>query len=431
MKPEVEPTPERRRRAEIDATLSSCCGFLGEVTLTDSAVIILFAGMLGAGDMLAMISTSLLPLFNGICIIPAAWLATRIGNKRLILRSCTLAAVAYLLAVSAPFFGKGAPAMLITMILLFSLALPGFIAGWFPMVDSFLTRERRTLFFSRMRFSHQLTAVVFLLSVGFAIGKTPSVGQLQSVLLIAAVVFTGRIFFISRIPVFATPKQETPGFREGLLQAIGNKPLAGFSLYLFVLNLASFGTVPLTTIYLKKHLNAPDNVIVIISAMTLSGMLLGYFGVGSIIRRWGVKAALLAFHVAFALVNLALFFVSTGSTLTYTLIAALLFVYSFAVAAASVVSSSEMMALAAPGNKTLAMAFCGAFFYGGSGLSRLVSSLIMGSGMLAPEWRLGTMAVCHYQTLYLVYTAAIVLAAVFLVMVPAIFPRREDVYDVH
>ena len=38
-----------RLRAERLATLSSCCGFLGETVLTDSAVILLFAGMLGAG----------------------------------------------------------------------------------------------------------------------------------------------------------------------------------------------------------------------------------------------------------------------------------------------------------------------------------------------------------------------------------------------
>ena len=39
-----------RLRAERLATASSCCGFLGEVMLTDSAVIILFAGMLGVAS---------------------------------------------------------------------------------------------------------------------------------------------------------------------------------------------------------------------------------------------------------------------------------------------------------------------------------------------------------------------------------------------
>ena len=60
------------RSAERLAVLSSCCGFPGEVVLTDSAVVILFAGMLGAGDMLSLLTTSFLPFFNGLCMIPMA-----------------------------------------------------------------------------------------------------------------------------------------------------------------------------------------------------------------------------------------------------------------------------------------------------------------------------------------------------------------------
>ena len=64
-----------RRKSEWKAILSSCCGFTGEVALTDSAVILLFAAGLGAGDELAMLTTSLLPLFNGLLLIPMAALA--------------------------------------------------------------------------------------------------------------------------------------------------------------------------------------------------------------------------------------------------------------------------------------------------------------------------------------------------------------------
>jgi len=41
------------------------------------------------------------------------------------------------------------------------------------------------------------------------------------------------------------------------------------------------------------------------------------------------------------------------------------------------------------------------------------------------------MKICHYQTLFLLYAVAIVFAAIFLVVVPAIFPKGEYVYDVH
>ena len=77
------------------------------------------------------------------------------------------------------------------------------------------------------------------------------------------------------------------------------------------------------------------------------------------------------------------------------------------------------------------MAFCGTFYYGGSGLSRLISSLVLGSGLLAPHWSIGSMRICHSQTLFLVYSVMIVFAAMFLVVVPAVFPKGEYVYDVH
>ncbi len=431
MKEPIEPTEALRRSAETNATLSSCCGVLGEVTLTDSAVIILFAGMLGAGDMLSLITTSVLPLLNGICVIPMAWLALRMGAKRLIMRSCTLASAAYFLAVAAPWCGTWAPAVLLLGITLCALFLTGFIAGWFPMVDSFLEKERRTLFFGRMRFSHQLTAVVFLFIVGLAIGKTPPIWALQLVLFIAAIIFVGRPVFIARIPIFTTQKREKIGFKAGLAGAIANKPLLGFSIYFFVLNLASYGTVPLTLLYLKRQLAAPDNVTVIISAMALLGMLLGYLCVGRIIKHLGTRSALLAFHAVFALVNLGLFFIGSGNLHTYVTIGALLAVYTFTVASASIVASTEMMSLASQGNKTMSMAFCGAFSCSGAGLSRLLASLVLGCGLLATEWQLGAMQLCHYQTLFLLFTAGIVFAAVFLLIVPAIFPRGEYIYDAH
>jgi len=285
----IIPTLEKRRAAEKSATLSACCGAIGDVTLTDSAIIILYAGMLGAGDMFSMITTSLLPLFNGICIIPMAWVAKKVGTKRLILRVCTMSAVAYLLIVFSPFFGTRTVAVLIGMLIFFAVCQTGYVAGWFPMLDSFILKERRSAYLGSMCFSWQLSSVIFILLVGFAIGKTPSVWKLQMALLVGAIIYMGRILFISRIPVFAEQKQETMGFKEGLMTAIGNKSLVGYSAYLFVLNLAAYGTIPLSIIYLKKYLHAPDNIIVIISAMSFAGMLLGSLFAGRIIKKWGIK----------------------------------------------------------------------------------------------------------------------------------------------
>lgn len=230
----------------------------------------------------------------------------------MILTACILASASYFAAASAPWFGAWSVTVLITAILCFALSLTGFIAGWFPLLDTFLTRERRTGFFCSMRFCHQLTATLFLFAVGAAIGGQPSAGTLQGVLFLAAIIFTGRAAAIARIPDFRIPERGTAGFRTGLARAIGNKALTGFSTYLFVLNLAAFGTVPLMILCLKNQLGAPDNVIVFISGAALSGMLAGYLCAGKLLRLAGPRRFYPLFHALFFAVNFMLFFIGRG-----------------------------------------------------------------------------------------------------------------------
>ena len=257
-------------------------------------------------------------------------------------------------------------------------------------------------------------SVAFLFVVGLVVGKQPQVQQLQAVLFISAVIFLGRMLFISRIPASAATAGECPRFRKGFSAAVTNKPLAKFSLYMFALNLSVYGIVPLALLCLKRQLHAPDNVTIIISSVALAGMLLGYSGVGRLIRRWRVKGVLLALHVAFALASLALCSIGTGNAFTYFLIALLLLLHNFAVAAASIVASSEMLALSTQGNKTMDLAFCGALFYGGQGLSRLFSSLLLGAGNAATKWHMGGFTVSRYQLGFLLCAVSVTLTALLL-----------------
>ena len=428
MKTPVVPTPELRRKAERDTILSACCGALGDVTLTDSAVIILFAAMMGAGDMFSMLTTAVMPFMNGLLLIPAAYAATRIGMYRLITWACAISALGYFLIVATPFFGSWGVAIMITTLTLFSILHTGYVACWFPILDTILTPERRGAYLSKMRFLWQLSSVVFLFLVGKMLPREPLMWQLQLALLAAAVIFSGRAFFLSRVPVFVLEKKEKFGFRDGLATALGNKALTGYSSYLFILNLAAYGTIPLSVLYLKNYLKAPDNVIVMISAVTFGGMLIGSLFAGKIIKKIGIKTTLLLIHGTFWAVNFALFFIGEGNNVTYAIITFLMLLYCFTYATANVATTSEMMALATPGNKTMAMAVCGSFAAAGGGLSRGISSLILGAGILAPRWSAGSMKFCHYQTLFLVYAVCILFAAMLLIIVPAVVPKGKYSY---
>ncbi len=414
--------------AEQAAIASSCCGVTGEITLTDSAIIILFASALGAGDMLSLITTSALPLFNGLLIIPAAYFITRIGRLKLIGWSCTLAAAAYLMAASAPFFGDAAMPVLIGMILLFALSLPGFIAGWFPLLDTFLPATHRTAFLGRMRFLHQLTAIAFLFVVSLVIGSTPPVPVLQGVLYAGAVIFIGRIVFIARIPHFPDAHREVQ-WKHGLAAAARNRALTVFSIYQFILNLLIYGTIPVAMLYLKKSLEVPDNVIVFISGAALGGMLLGYLAAGHLRKHFSLRTLFLAMHLIPIPVNMVLFLTRQPDIAGLTVLTAMLMIAGFVVAVSSILCSAEMMALAKPGNKTMAMAWSGAFFYCGYGFSRLLASFFLGNSTLSATRLFGDFAVTGYQMLFFSYAILLLPALFVLFRIPAVCVANEPIPD--
>ncbi|MDD3885896.1 MAG: hypothetical protein PHI35_03380 [Victivallaceae bacterium] len=434
----AESTPAARRRAEKFSIASACCTAMGDVPFVDAAIIIIYANMLGATDMFSMITTSLSPLMIGVFSIAAACFAQHGNYQATIIKVTAISLLLFGLIVMAPWFGGGAVAVLIVALTIFSMCHTIYVNAWFPMLSTFVTDERRCGYFGAMRFSWQLASALFLLVVGFLIGKNPPISAIQLVMLAAMGIFTMKLFFIAKIPRFEkndlSSMRQTMGIRAGLSAAVENKPLTGFAAYSFILNLAAYGTIPLTTLYLKKWLNAPDNIIVFISSVTLGGMLAGSFCAAPIIRRIGIRNTLLAVHISYAAVNVSLFLLGRGSmpeNLLFCFIALALFLFSFMFACSDIAGTSEMMVLSAVGNKVMAMAFFTSFNYMGRGMSRLLTSLIIGSGALATVWQLGGMDFCYYQTLFLVYAACVIFAAALLVVVPAIFPKGEFIYHPH
>jgi Na+/melibiose symporter-like transporter len=302
-----------------------------------------------------------------------------------------------------------------------------YAAAWFPFLDEFLPKKDRSNFFGILRFSWQSCCVVFFFLCGLIMGKTPDLRILQAIIIITAVALLGRAYFVNRIKIKET-ERKTLNFRKGLEMVLANKPLVGFSVYLAFLYLSAQGTVPLTFIYLKKHLNTPDNIVVIVSSMALAGTIIGFFCAGPIISRVGIKKMLLSVHMTFAMVNFLLFAFSRPGMFSLYIITGLMVVYGFFIAISSVAVSSEMMALANPENKALAMAFCVSMYSAGIGGARFLSSLIIGSGILSPEWFIGTMRFSMFHTMYLGYGLAILFVCTLLVIVPAIFPKGEYHY---
>ncbi len=90
--------------------------------------------------------------------------------------------------------------------------------------------------------------------------------MLQLIIAISAVGLLGRMYYVGRIPD-GHQEKENIKLMEGISEAISNKPLTGFSVYICCFYLAAYSTPPLTFIYIKKYLLVPDNILIIISSL--------------------------------------------------------------------------------------------------------------------------------------------------------------------
>ena len=415
------------RKSQKLAILSACFGSISAVMIQDSAVIILFAGMLGASSMLSMITTSLFGVMNLFFLLPAAYVAARVGYKRLILLSTFWGTFFVSLLAFTPLLGNYARYGMVACLICFGALMTLYAAAWFPMLDEFLPKHDRSRFFGMLRFSWQSCSVTFFFICGLVMGTKPDLWILQIIIILTAVALLGRAFFIWKIKVSESDRKALD-FRSGMELVLSNKPLVGFSVYLAFLYLAAQGTMPLTYIYLKNQLNTPDNIVVIVSSLALGRTIIGFLCAGRILNRIGVRKVLLAVHLAFALINFLLFLLSGPGQTKLVIITVLMVIYGFFIAMSSVAVSSEMMALANPGNKAFAMAFCTTMCAAGLGGARVLSSAVIGTGILAPEWYIGTMKFCMFHTIYLGYALSILFVCVLLVIVPAIFPKGNYHY---
>ncbi len=406
------------------AVRSTCWGAISQVMVRDSSLIVIFAALIGAGEVVGVLSTGILDLALCVLMLPLAALSDRIGVQRQIILAVWVSIVALLLAAAAPWFGVAPGLILLSSLLVFAVAIGAYSSAWLPMLERVVPPAERGLFFGRMRFAWQLTSMIFVLGAGWYVGRYATVGRLQIVMAAGALAGLGRIYYVSRIPLAAVAP---PQLRLGasLLAALRNRSLAGFGVYLFFLYFSANSTVPVVFVFARNRLLLSDRLVVLLSVASMCGLLAGFPLGGRLVHRYGSKGMLLAAHVGFTLLNFLLLSVHAPGAPSAMILMAILLVYGCLFAGASVAVSSELLALAAPGNKAVSIALGYSLYAAGMGISRLVSSLVLGSGMLAETWTLRSLVLSRYHTLFLTFGVGSAMAMLLLIQVPGLIHRVE------
>lgn len=417
-------TPARRQTGMRQAVRSACWGAISQVMVKDSSVIIVFAALIGAGEITGVFTTSMLDLAVCFLMLPFAWISDRLGARRQIVAASFVALVSLLVAAASPWFGAWTTAALLVGLACYAIAISGYLAAWFPLLEYVVPEDGRGLFFGRMRFYWQTIAMLFIMFSGWYVGRFASVARLQVVIAFSAVCLLGRAWYCARMPDPGSARR-LPGARAAISDLLDNRFLIGFALYLFFLYASASSTLPVVFVFARNYLHFRDSLVVMLSALSMVGLIAGYAAGGLLVHRYGIKPVLLAAHAGFALLNASLLLIRSGAPAAGQILAVIATLYGLFFACASVAVSSELLALASPRNKAISIAFGYSLYSAGIGLSRAAASLALGSGLLAPTWRLAGRTLTRYHSLFLLSCLGVLAAALLLALVPAV-TRRAD-----
>ncbi len=426
MEPYVDRLSDQvRKQLRLYAYISSWFGCFADVMLENTAIIILFFSILGAGNTLIMFSTGIPGLVSLFLLIPVSGLVDKIGAKKTVYLACSLACFSYLLMASAPFFGSACDQYVVLIgCLLFCFSKPLWTASWYPILGHILKSSERSEFFGFMRFSYYILSGSVFFLIGLFMGKHPPVWMLQTVIGLTGICTLGRMYFISKIKI---PEHCSRNYdiKKAFSISIRNAPLVGFSVYIGFLSLAFASVIPLTLIYLKNGLHYGANTVQILSSVGIGGCIFGYFFYGRMVRKIGMSALQLLIHGAFIVIPLGLFFCKPSVSLMGTF----LFAANFSFACFGCMVSSEILALAKPGNLTMANAFSQTYQMIGTASGRLVVSFLLGNGILSSSWQYWNIKVSLFQTIFLFCSGIALFSLTLIFCLPSVVPQHDDYYN--
>lgn len=420
--------PETRKKAERHAVYSTWFGCISEQIIDRNAVLVIYLVLLGGSDSISMFSTSISSIASVIALIPCAGFAVRFGLRTTYSFACIAGMFAFLGMAAAPYAGGMAKDIVLICCFIYAVSRPIYATCWYPMLDNFLLPQGRGKFFGRMRFSYTILNTVIIYLIGKIMGTNPSVMILQGILVFGGITLLGRKFEMDRLPLDPDARRESVNIRRSLGICMRNSPLVGFSIYSCMLNLAFYAAEPLAIVYMKTFLGMDAETVMIFPSLNLVGLILGYAMIGMAIRRFGTKICLVGTHFAALTVCILLLLAFPSNPLLKPVLWAAFLLNGIVCAFMLCINSIEMLALAKPGNKVMAMAFVSTFTSLGTAVGRFGTTLVLGSGALAASWKFMDLTVSKFQFLFGFYAVAIFFFLILLPLAPSVVPKHHDYY---
>ena len=416
-----------RKKARIHAYLSSSLSCIASNMLTETATVVIFMTILGCSEAFMMLCPAFNSIFAMLFMIPASNLVNRFGKKRVSWAGSIMGCTGFLVMACSPFFGKLAVPAIMTGCIIYSLNMPLHNTSWFALMDEFLRTNERSRFFGTMRYTYQIVSGLVILFLGLIIGKNPPILLMQCAIGIAGILFLGRGYFNSLFPENPHPTYETPNITRGIIDSLQNSSLPGYSLYMLLLTMATGALMQLTFIYLKKYVQLDSNTVLLLSVLSIAGSTTSYIVYPFLVKFSSIKTLEIAAHAFYTLIAFMLFAMDKGFSIFVPVVGGLIFMLAFSNGITLCNNSIEMLSLAKPDNRTMALAFCQTYREIGRCIAQFGTSCILGTTMLASTWALGNRIFSRYQTIFLMFGIASLSIMMLLPLLPS-FTRKHEYY---
>ncbi|MEI7435698.1 MAG: MFS transporter [bacterium] len=368
-----------------------------------------------------------IPFSTELLTIPIAYWSDRLGKKIFGVTGLVLATVGFSTMTLA---GLVHPTLVeplaVLGIAIYSLGSTTMAASWYALLTPVIPMSMHGRFFAKLRMVWQVSGIGFAIVGGMVLGKDAPLYVYQCVLLAICAGQIIRIYFYIRIPEMERPSVKPRPLFELLREAMRVPGYLPYCAYVFLLTFFVSSCPTMFALVQKDVLALGDNQVVWLGGLTMVGSALGFSLIGRVIDRLGSKPIFIFCHLGYGAVILLFITRALWPVPVAGVLGVVSLTFGFIAACSSVALTTSLIAII-PGqnNRAVNQAVGRMFQMVGPGLCGFACAWVLKSGMLMPEWRMGSLIMSRYDTILLGFAFMIIMLVITLGLVPDAEKRRR------
>ena len=326
---------------------------------------------------------------------------------------------------------NSAESIIVTGIILASISIAMFGAGWFSLLSPIVPADIRGRFFGRLRLTVSVVSLTLSALFAWVLAiRSDDIMVYQGIYAVATLAFIARWFTYRRIPELEPPVARigNASFQEIVTSVFQAKNFAAFCSYMFLLSLFTAGAATLFAMVEKRVLVFSDTRIILLSNATLIGSMAGMFFGGRIIDRHGTLTVFAGCHIILAQTMVAfLLRVYIPFSFVPFYLGLLHFVLGGALGAVGIAMTTELLGIVPQKHKSVAASMFVIFQTAGVALSSILPAWFLKIGILKNRWGLGQgQQLSSFDGILLCFSLMTLILVATLGLVPSMLKKSEE-----